>query len=73
MPRHGLRLSEQERGDLAAKFQEARYHNDLDRCLRAQALLLESRGNREADVAAVVRVGRRTRESVRPSLTNLRT
>jgi transposase len=60
MPRHGLRLSEQERRDLAAEFQEARYHNDLDRCLRVQALLLVSRGNRETEVAEVVGVARRT-------------
>jgi putative transposase len=60
MPRPGLRLSEQERRDLAVEYQDARFQGDLDRCLRIQALLLVSRGNRETDVAQVVGVGRRT-------------
>jgi len=60
MPRPGLRLSEQERGDLAAQYRYARFHRDLETCLRIQALLLVSRGNRETDVAQVIGVGRRT-------------
>lgn len=60
MPRAGLRLSDHERRDLAAEYQNARSHDDLDRCLRIQGLLLVSRGNRETDVAEVIGVGRRT-------------
>ena len=30
MPRHGLRLSEQERRDLAAEYQGARFEDDLE-------------------------------------------
>ena len=60
MPKPGLRLSEPERNDLAARYQDARFHRDLDLCLRIQALLLVSQGNREADVAQVIGVGRRT-------------
>lgn len=60
MPRAGLRLSEHERRELAAEYQDARFRDDLDRCLRIQGLLLVSRGNRETDVAEVIGVGRRT-------------
>ena len=60
MPRVGLRLSEQGRRELAAEYQDARFHDDLDKCLRIQGLLLVSRGNREKDVAEVIGVGRRT-------------
>lgn len=51
MPKPGLRLSEPERKDLATHYQDARFHKDLDMCLRIQALVLVSRGNRERDVA----------------------
>lgn len=60
MPRPGLRLSEEERRELAAEYRTARYHKDLDQCLRIQALLLVSQGNRERDVAGIIGVGRRT-------------
>lgn len=60
MPRPGLRLSEQERRDLVAQYQDARSQADVDMSLRIQALLLVSRGNRERDVAQVIGVGRRT-------------
>jgi len=60
MPKPGLRLSEPERKDLAARYQDARFHEELDMCLRIQALLLVSQGNRETDVAQVIGVGRRT-------------
>jgi transposase len=60
MPRPGLRLSKQECGDLAAQYRYARFHRDLETCLRIQALLLVSRGNRETDVSRVIGVGRRT-------------
>jgi len=60
MPKPGLRLSEPERKNLAARYQDARFHKDLDMCLRIQALVLVSRGNRERDVADVIGVGRRT-------------
>ncbi len=60
MPRPGLRLSEPERKNLAVQYQSARFHKDLDMCLRIQALMLVSQGNRERDVAAIIGVGRRT-------------
>jgi transposase len=60
MARPGLRLSQRECEDLATQYRHARFHRDLDMCLRIQALLLVSRGNRESDVAEVVGVGRRT-------------
>lgn len=60
MPRPGLRLSEEEQRNFAAEFQDARFHGDLDKCLRIQALLLVSRGNKEIDVAQVLGMGRRT-------------
>jgi transposase len=60
MPRPGLRLSEPEREDLSAQYQGARFHRDIDMCLRIQALLLVSQGNRETDVAQIIGVGRRT-------------
>lgn len=60
MPRPGLRLSEPERRNLADQYQGARFHEDLDMCLRIQALLLVSQGNRERDVAQIMGVGRRT-------------
>ena len=43
MPRPGLRLSEPERRNLAADYQNARFHKDLDMCLRIQALVLVNR------------------------------
>lgn len=60
MPRPGLRLSEHERRNLSDHYQGARFHGDLDMCLRIQALLLVNRGNREVDVAEIIGVGRRT-------------
>jgi len=60
MPRPGLRRLEPERRDLATQYQSARFHKDLDMCLRIQALLLVSRRHRETDVAQVIGVGRRT-------------
>src|SRR4030042_3838950 len=46
MPTPGLRLSEEERRDLAAQYQDARFQGEPDRCLRIQALLLVSREKR---------------------------
>ena len=60
MPRPGLRLLEPARRDLEARYQGARFREDLDMCLRIQALLLVSQGNREPDVAKIIGVGRRT-------------
>jgi len=60
MPKPGLRLSERDRRDLAARYQDARFEEDLDMCLRIQGLLLVSQGNRQRDVAEIIGVGRRT-------------
>lgn len=60
MPKPGLRLPEPERRNLAARYRDARFHEDLDICVRIQALMLVSQGNRETDVAQVIGVGRRT-------------
>ncbi len=60
MSRPGLRLTEQQREELSREFQRARGNKDLDMCLRIQALLLVSRGNREIDAANMIGVGRRT-------------
>ncbi|MBM4328438.1 MAG: transposase [Deltaproteobacteria bacterium] len=60
MPRPGLRISEEEEGNFASEFQDGRFQGDLDKCLRIQALLLVSRGNKETDVAQILGVGRRT-------------
>jgi transposase len=60
MARPGLRLKEQQRKDLMEEFQLARGNKDLDMCLRIQALLLVSQGNREIDAANMIGVGRRT-------------
>jgi transposase len=60
MSRPGLRLTEHQRGELAEEFQRARGNKDLDMCLRIQALLLVSQGNREIDAANIVGAGRRT-------------
>jgi transposase len=60
MARPGLRLKEQQCKDLMEEFQLARGNKDLDMCLRIQALLLVSQGNREIDAAHMIGVGRRT-------------
>jgi transposase len=60
MPRRGLRLSEPEREDLSTRYQDARFHKDIDMCPQIQALLFASRGNRETDVAQIMGMGRRT-------------
>jgi len=60
MARPGLRLTEQQRAELAGEFRVARGNKDLDICLRIQTLLLVSRGHREADAAAAIGVGYRT-------------
>jgi transposase len=60
MPKPGLRLSEPERRDLAARYRDARFHEDLDMCLRIQALVLVSQDHREREVADIIGVGRRT-------------
>jgi transposase len=60
MARPGLRLTEQQRTELTEEFQVARGNKDLDMCLRIQALLLVSRGHREAETASVIGVGHRT-------------
>jgi len=60
MSRPGLRLTERQREDLNRAFQRARGNKDLDMCLRIQALLVVSQGNREIDAANMIGVGRRT-------------
>jgi putative transposase len=60
MSRPGLRLTEEQRGRLSQEFQRTRGNKDLDMCLRIQALLLVSQGNREIDVADIIGAGRRT-------------
>jgi transposase len=60
MARPGLRLTDQQRTQLTEEFRVARGNKDLDMCLRIQALLLVSRGHREADTAAAIGVGHRT-------------
>jgi transposase len=60
MPRPDLRLSEQERRDMAAQYRNARLHENLDMCLRIQGLLLVDRGHKETDVAQIIGVGRCT-------------
>jgi len=60
MSRAGLRLTEQQRGELSREFQRVRGNKDLDMCLRIQALLLVSQGHRETDAANMIGVGRRT-------------
>lgn len=60
MARPGLRLTEQQHTELTDEFRVARGNKDLDMCLRIQALLLVSRGHREADTAAAIGVGYRT-------------
>jgi hypothetical protein len=56
MSRPGLRLTEQQREELSREFQRARGNKDLDMCLRIQALLLVSQGNREIDAANMIGV-----------------
>jgi hypothetical protein len=58
MARPGLRLKDRQRKDLMEEFQLARGNKDLDMCLRIQALLLVSQGNREIDAANMIGVGR---------------
>ncbi len=60
MSRPGLRITGQQRRELSEEFQRARGTKDLDMCLRIQALLLVSQGNREIDAAKIVGAGRRT-------------
>jgi len=60
MSKPGLRLTEQQRKELSDEFQRARGNKNLDMCLRVQALLLVSQGNREVDAADIIGAGRRT-------------
>jgi len=60
MSKPGLRLTEQQRRELGEEFQRVRGNKDLDMCLRIQALLLVSQGNREIDAANIIGAGRRT-------------
>lgn len=60
MPRQGLKLTRAQEIELNAEFQTARAHQDLDKYVRVQGLLLVHRGFRETEAADIVGVGRRT-------------